>query len=396
MVKKQFKLANIILIILFFLVIFSPAVGTLLGLKNVVSESENRNLNEIPQFNFSDQSLADYTKKLEAFLNDHFGFRNQLIKLNNNIVISLFNKSPVKKVLIGKEGWLYSWNEMIIENYYGSHDDRQLREWIKVYEKRRLWLKERGIDFAFVVAPNKMTIYPEYLPRTIETSNHETRLEQLVKVLKENTDVTIVDLRQPLIAAKALNQVYYKTDTHWNYYGAFEAYKYLLKEIFPDLSPMCDSAVSYLLEKASKINNDTTGDLIHMLKGGRRQYPRFYFLENACAKEIDFNNITLATVGIKPRKIPIPEGAPSRYLFFKGCPHEKKRVIVFRDSFFSAVECFFSEHFELVVYIRKKYDPKIMEDLIEKVRPDIVIEEILERYLNKAPLEEIKFYEQNS
>ena len=117
MIKKHLKLNGYVLISLFFLIIFSPAVGTLLGLKNVISESENRNLNEMPQFDFSDQSFADYTKKLEAFLNDHFGFRNQLIKLNNNIVISLFHKSPLKKVLIGKKGWLYSWNELIAENY---------------------------------------------------------------------------------------------------------------------------------------------------------------------------------------------------------------------------------------------------------------------------------------
>ncbi len=394
MMKKQIKLTELTLIVLFFLIIFSPAVGTLLRVKNVVSEAENRKLNVMPQFDFTNQSFSDYTKKFEAFLNDHFGFRNQLIELNNNMVISLFHKSPVKKVLMGKDGWLYSWNELILENYYGSHDDRQLRAWINVYEKRQLWLKERGIDFAFVTVPNKMTIYPEYLPRSLNTVGQTTKLEQLVTFFKENSAVKVIDLRPPLMAAKPLNQLYYKTDTHWNYYGAFEAYKHILKKIFPSLSPMCVSTVSHLLEKGSKIDNDTTGDLIHMLKGCRRQYPRFHFLENACAKEMGFDNITLATVGMKPRSIPIPEGAPSRYLFFKGCNHEKKRVIVFRDSFFSAVECFFSEHFELVVYIRKKYDPTIMEDLIEKIKPDIVIEEILERYLNQAPMKEIKFYEQ--
>ncbi|MBN1415816.1 MAG: hypothetical protein JW973_12000 [Bacteroidales bacterium] len=396
MIKKNIKLTEFILILLFFLVIFSPAVGTLLGLKNVVSESENRNLNKIPQFNFHDQSFADYTKKLEAFLNDHFGFRNNLIELNNNIVISLFNKSPVKKVLIGKEGWLYYWNKSILENYYGmrSYNDRQIKAWIEVYEKRRLWLKERGIDFAFVIAPNKMTIYPEYLPRLINTDNHITQLKQLVTILKEKSAVKVVDLRPPLIAAKPLNQLYYKTDTHWNYYGAFEAYKYTLKEVFPGLSPMCFSTVSHMLEAGSKID-DKTGDLIHMLKGKNTRYPKFHYLEKTCAQEVDYYNIMPDHVGVKPPE-KWEKGKPSRYLFVKACKNGKHRAIVFRDSFFSAVEGFFSEHFEVVVYVRKRYDPTIMEYLIEKINPDIVIEQIVERSLGQAPLDEIKFYEQDS
>lgn len=392
MTKENIKLYDLILIALFFLMIISPAVGTIYGLKTMVSETEKRKLHEMPHFDFSDQSITDYAKKMEAFLNDHFGFRNQIIQLNNNIVITLFNKSPVEKVRIGKDGWLYSWNKLILENYYGKqpYSDRQLKAWIEVYEKRRLWLNKKGIAFAFVIAPNKMSIYPEYLPRSLNNIREMTKLEQIVTFFKENSVVKVVDLRPPLMAAKPFNQLYYKTDTHWNYYGAFVAYKSILKEILPDASPMALSTVSDFLEKSSRIDNDITGDLIHMLRGCELRYPKFFFLENACAQEMSCDNITPASVGVMPPK-PWQKEAPSRYLFVKGCKHEKKRAIVFRDSFFSAVECFFSEHFELVVYIRKKYDQTIMEDLIEKVKPDLVIEEIVERYLGQAPTEMINY-----
>jgi len=395
MIKKQIKSTEVILIAFFCLLIISPAVGTFLGPENLVSEAEKRKLHVMPQFDLPDQSFTDYTQKLEAFLNDHFGFRKQLIRLNNDIFLSLFNKSPVKKVLIGKDGWLYIRNKSILENYYGmrSYNAKQLKAWTDVYEKRRLWLDEKGIDFAFVIAPNKMTIYPEHLPGSLNTGRHTTRLDQLVTTLKENSQVKVVDLRALLKVAKRFNRLYFKTDTHWNYYGAFAAYKNMLREIFPNLSPIDVSTVSNLLEKTSTIDNDVTGDLLHMLKGGTLQYPKLYHLENACAKEVESYNITPASVGVKPPKAQ-QKGNPARSLIVKACNHGKYRAIVFRDSFFSAVECFFSEHFEVVVYLQKKYDPAIMEDLIEKVKPDIVIEEIVERFLNQAP-KEMSFYERD-
>jgi hypothetical protein len=396
MIKKQIKSTEVILIAFFFLIIISPAVGTFLGPESIVSEAEKRKLHVMPQFDLPDQSFTDYTQKFEAFLNDHFGFRKQFIRLNNDIFLSLFNKSPVKKVLIGKDGWLYIRNKSILENYYGmkSYNAKQLKAWVNVYEKRRLWLNEKGIDFAFVIAPNKMTIYPEYLPGALKTDSHTTRLEQLVTIMQENSQVKVVDLRAPLTAAKRFNRLYFKTDTHWNYYGAFVAYKNMLKEIFPGSSPMDVSAVSHLLEKTSNIDNDVTGDLIHMLKGGKPRHPKLYHLENACAKEVESYNITPDSVGVKPPKAQ-HKGNPARHLIIKACSHGKYRAIVFRDSFFSAMECFFSEHFEVVVYLRKKYDPAIMEDLIEKVKPDIVIEEIVERNLSQAP-REMSFYEQDN
>src|SRR4030095_7802133 len=79
----------------------------------------------------------------------------------------------------------------------------------------------RGITLLVVVVPNKNTIYPERVPSQIPVIGTESRLEQLTSYLQTHGQTQILDLRHPLIAAKAEHEIYYATDTHWNGYGSY-------------------------------------------------------------------------------------------------------------------------------------------------------------------------------
>lgn len=57
-----------------------------------------------------------------------------------------------------------------------------------------------------------------------------------------------------------------------------------------------------------------------------------------------------------------------------------KRAVVFRDSFFNAMINNFSEHFSSVLYV---WDYGYYEDIIDEERRDIVVLEILERFLDR-------------
>jgi hypothetical protein len=64
------------------------------------------------------------------------------------------------------------------------------------------------------------------------------------------------------------------------------------------------------------------------------------------------------------------------------CDTSKLRAVVFRDSFFETIIPFIAEDFGQIVYIWKQYDHAIMKDLIDHQKPQIVIEEMVERLLN--------------
>jgi hypothetical protein len=63
------------------------------------------------------------------------------------------------------------------------------------------------------------------------------------------------------------------------------------------------------------------------------------------------------------------------------CDKSKMRAVVFRDSFFEPLIPFMAEDFNQIVYIWTQYDHSIMEKLIEQQKPQIVIEEMVERLL---------------
>lgn len=76
----------------------------------------------------------------------------------------------------------------------------------KVLEERYYWLKAQGIDYIFAIAPTKALVYPEKMPERLfklkNELNQQTRYEQLVRFLKDNSIVPVVDLRTSLYEAR--------------------------------------------------------------------------------------------------------------------------------------------------------------------------------------------------
>lgn len=81
-----------------------------------------------------------------------------------------------------------------------------------------------GVKTALIVGPNKSSIYPEHLPKSITPS--PTRYSGFfLKELKGIPNLTVYDPTNDLLAAKNSEGIlYWMTDTHWNMKGAFLAY----------------------------------------------------------------------------------------------------------------------------------------------------------------------------
>lgn len=80
-----------------------------------------------------------------------------------------------------------------------------------------------------VIAPNKSSIYPEYLPDDIVPSPKKYNSFFLDKLSAVN-NLTVYDPTDDMLALKNTEGIlYYRTDTHWNNKGAFLAYSGLSK-----------------------------------------------------------------------------------------------------------------------------------------------------------------------
>jgi alginate O-acetyltransferase complex protein AlgJ len=363
------RAANAALILGFLVVIWLPTWDCLWDLDHRPTLNENRKLAEFPN---TFTTPGPYLAAFGDFYEDHFGFRNQLVHWNTHWRQSIFHESPVTTTLQGEHGWLYWAREGMEENFTGraQFSPRDLQNWQKLLEARRDWLAQRGGKYMFVVAPNKETIYPEYLPKWLVKNGQPGKLDQFLAYMRLHSTVPVLDLRPDLIAAKAQGPTYLQTDTHWNSFGAFVAYQQLINALqpqFPDLKPLGLDCFS------RKCTLGRGGDLAVCL-----------------GQEGELPEPLRVTFRPQPPLQPLHPVVRDNQNGHHDCtitqnPAHSRKVILFRDSFAEAWIPFIGYHFNQVIYLSHTVWNR---DILEREKPDLVIDEMVERkFNNHSPLD---------
>jgi hypothetical protein len=326
------------------------------------------------------RSLVMFPNRFEAFFNDNYGFRVELLRTFSQARIADLVPSGLERpagtgqtchgVVIGNNGWLYLDGESI-DTYRAVRPFTagDLDAWETSLRERRDWLAARGIRYLFFIAPEKPTIYPEHLPATINRVGKATRFDQLAGRISDQYAADFLDLRSLLLAAKAERPIYYQIDTHWNAYGAWLAYQQVIERLqtwFPRLQPQ--SLDAYELARGRM-----RGDLETILPTSN--WPE----ENA----VDLNpKQPLHSV----RQDELLDAGNGKYVAGSRSRNPDAapgKALVIHDSFFLAMIPFFAEHWREVVYVHN--DHGFPADLIERERPDVVIYETVERKLFNRP-----------
>src|SRR3954469_23230695 len=135
------RVGDVAIVVLFLGAISLPLVMATLGL-DFNGMAENRARAPRPEFKLDGETLAQFPGKFEAYFNDAFGLRDQLIRWNNLTRVSLLRVSPSSKVLIGDRGWLFYAAEGAIDDLRHNHPltGQELERWRRALEERRDWL----------------------------------------------------------------------------------------------------------------------------------------------------------------------------------------------------------------------------------------------------------------
>jgi len=175
---------------------------------------------EKPKLTISTWFSEAYQTQIEKYANQNFGFRNFLVRLNNQLKYTFFNKAQANGVIIGKKNYLYE--KSYITAYYGK--DFSGREVIKeqMQKLRTIQdsLSDRGIDIVLVFAPGKASFYPEYIPDKYDTVKSLTNHHYFVEQAK-SMEINYIDFSSWFISSKDTSTycLYPKTGIHWSYYG---------------------------------------------------------------------------------------------------------------------------------------------------------------------------------
>jgi hypothetical protein len=366
--------ASLTLTILFALMLWIPMVGMLFDWNVETHVIERRERATPPAW--GQDSISAYPGKFVDYFNDHFAFREVMIYAYSFAKVKCFNVSSSDRVLLGKEHWLFYTGGQLIEDHQGltPPSQQELKQWAEVLEGRRAWLAERGIRHLFVLVPNKVTIYPEYLPPGVHRRQEVTRADTLTDYLREHADLAFLDLRPVLAGAKLKGLAYYPYGTHWNSHGSYAAYRRVmatLGEWYPEKQP-------FHLEDFER--GESAGEYICHMLGLRDE---------------DWYPSVVDTLKLRePYASPVPVEVPPLCRTTAGPPmafentEAQHKLLLVHDSFFAGfVQLLLAEHFQrsVAVRINLELDYERLLALVELENPDVVIEERVERLLRLPP-----------
>lgn len=366
---KSYAQVALIFIFLTTLVVFS--FGTILSKKNEISQQEKRQLARFPKFVWTVSSLTVWPKSLDEYLKDHFFQREKLVFLNALLRVKVLHRSGTSVVLAGKEGWYFFVGDRALHDYLGQSgkiDTELTHSWEKLIALRQQRMHKLGGNYLVAVAPNKESVYPEYLPGRLEGTAGTTMLDALKKRMHDSPMADhFLDLGEPLRQAKATGQVYFKTDSHWNARGAYFAYSAIIERIrhwYPEVIPLPETRYK------KRMDPHFSGDLIFLIgrSGAIVETTEIWKMQDRCTegKDKDIISKTLpANQSLKANGC--PTGAPLR-------------VLVISDSFGEGLKEYLSETFQEVVYSREPRFPDL-QDYIKQYQPDLVIDLRVGRYI---------------
>jgi hypothetical protein len=174
-----------------------------------------------------------YATEFQLYFNDNFSLRSLLLSIHGQIEYSLFGLA--REVIIGRDGWLT--DKKILEEHLpqlDQIDDQQIQAGILQIKRLQHWLASRHIKFYVVIIPVKPTIYSEKFPDKYKRKAFHLGIDKFQSALKNN-DIPFIDLYKIFEKEAKKNQnLYYKTDMHWNTYGISVAAKSIIDRLSSD------------------------------------------------------------------------------------------------------------------------------------------------------------------
>ena len=356
---------NTFFIIAFFLIISTPTLDSIFSFAPVDGLFEKRSPVTMPDFPKKISQLKLYFVNIGKYFDDHYGFRKTLININSKIMDKIFDESPSSRALIGKDGWMFFDNHNSLVDVTGKIvlSSDLIANGVKSFNNNLEILKKKNIEYLVVIAPDKSSIYDEYLPDFINHTrikNH--RIDQFIQaLLKSNPQFPIIDLRDELQNAQKKEIVYQKTDTHWNRRGAHYAYIKIMNHLAKNNKQFKPRTRNEFVDKADEYIRGDISDIMAL---------------NITNLNYDLNpKFKLNTNIIEPS-----EDEKLKFhnpFFLKNNNANLPILFAYKDSFFADLYLFIGEHFRMI-YSANESPCDIEYGEIKNYNPDVVIHEFWE------------------
>lgn len=324
------------------------------------SSKENRRLSEFPSFISESGGInLEFPSQFEKYLSEHFAFREQLVTADSIIKADIFGTSSNEKVIVGKNNWLYFASTADDYTACNTISERCAYNTAKTLSLIQEYAEKKGSNFLFMTAPNKNTIYPEYMPSGYIKSGNKNNLALISEKLDEY-NVSYIDLAELFREQDKI--LYHTRDSHWTNEGALLVYNAVMDRFDIEHYDYSDTP-----KHTDMVWN---GDLDTMIFPSLNHMSEQVIYDHNFAFEYTYNfrseDDTLITTKNDSKSV---------------------NVLMYRDSFGRSLYPFIAENSANAMFSR---EIPYRLDLLDEIDADLTILEIVERNLpditEKIPL----------
>ncbi|WP_299843386.1 hypothetical protein [uncultured Roseovarius sp.] len=345
MAQHLIAFRNLLTALSFVVLITTPVLLHLTSGGSVDSKVENRRLSPAPALS---QALTNWTtlpEETNAWMRDHFGLRRTYLKIGFQLDKVLRSSGSLNAVR-GDDGWIFNALNGALALHQGllPFSEGEADRWLDGLTLVQDTAEASGATFIAMIAPNKHTIFPEYLSGYPNKAAGESRLDEVLR-LARTRKLPLFDLRDTLKEAKTHDKIYYETDSHWTEIGAYIGFSELRSALNARGANIPDIPRDALILSTDK---DFRGDLYGLL-GEENGVPE-----------------TIQTVEIDQKQIGPKAGS----------------ILLIGDSFSNSLVKYLEATFESVTFTDNRSGEPDLSSIAEK-RHDVVVYQVVERYLSR-------------
>lgn len=342
------------IITLFCILIFGFTIATMIKPDTEYSESENRTLAKMPELTAESVLSGEFEADYETYLTDQFVARDAWIGLKTDVERAMFKRES-KDIYFADDGYL-------IEKHTGAFTTDTAALNVRVLgEFARMYQGQFQDHMTVMVVPNAVDILKDKLPPFASPYDEEAYLTQIEQALPEGVWFDTSDI----LRAHSDEEIYYRTDHHWETLAAFYVYQQWAKQqgfAVPQASDYEIETVTEAFEGTvqSKLGIDAQKDSIEIYK---QKEDIFYTVQKGDGGEIGYSVYDRTALETK-----------SKYDIFFGGNHalvrigtragKGRRLLVIKDSYAHCFVPFLLEEFDAIDMLDIRYYNQKVSELI--------------------------------
>ena len=373
-----------------------PFFGSLLIFgeqSGVFLPSENRQVVSMTGIDrFTSHGLKRFFGNKNQYIDDRLMGKEELVPVLNELLLDpeKVSRFDLSKGLIGKNEWIFLGNDYsrVIDKHCQENfplDNYEFQSSINKIDLLKNTTEGLGGTYVLFIAPDKHNIYCDELPQWLGDTckNSEIYTRKLISKIEDETSVNVVYPAVELKSQISKGQLFHKSDTHWNLLGGKVGFVALMRNM--ERLGLIQDFQEIPLMDLKQIRNEKLGDLAHILalpSGYKISKDFDYLFQRPDQLLVRWKEVNKKEE-LKPFTVSSGSAPSKFYAYMKNeSAMYRTKLLVLCDSFNNAMSPYFNLYFSDVMYVsrRSSMDEKIRA--IQKFKPTIVINEIVERDLD--------------